>query len=278
MNQLLMTLRFYAIGSFYQAIGDFGGVHKSTAGKIVKTVTSAIASLRPGFVKLPSSEEEILCVQQNFYRIARLPRVVAALDCTHIRVCSPGGDNAEIFRNRKGYFSINTQAMCDSNLILLDVVARWPGSSHDSNIFDNSAARRKFEDGLVGNGLLLGDSGYPSRSYLITPLANPGNPAEILFNEAQIRSRNVIERCFGVWKRRFPVISVGMRCRIPLAQDIIIATAVLHNIARMQNNPEPLDEIPVAYDNNVIVDNEVVNHSIENDNVRRNLIDYFSSL
>lgn len=45
-----------------------------------------------------------------------------------------GGSNGEIFRNRKGYFSLNVQTMCDSNLKIMDIVARWPGSSHDSTI------------------------------------------------------------------------------------------------------------------------------------------------
>jgi hypothetical protein len=33
-----------------------------------------------------------------------------------------------------------------------------------------------------------------------------------------------------VWKRRFPCLDL-LRCHPPLAQDIIVATAVLHNIA-----------------------------------------------
>ncbi|KAJ8940706.1 hypothetical protein NQ318_009109 [Aromia moschata] len=50
---------------------------------------------------------------------------------------------------------------------------------------------------VYGDGLLVGDSGYAIKPYLITPLSNPNNPAEHLFNEAQIRTRNPIERCFG---------------------------------------------------------------------------------
>nr|CAI5828848.1 unnamed protein product [Callosobruchus analis] len=61
-----------------------------------------------------------------------------------MKIQSPGGDDAEVFRNRKGWFSINTQ-ICDANLNLLDVVARWPGSTHDNTIFNNCVVRRKFE-------------------------------------------------------------------------------------------------------------------------------------
>lgn len=40
----------------------------------------------------------------------------------------------------------------------------------------------------------------------MTPLLQTHNRAEELYNESQIRTRNVIERVFGVWKRRFPTI------------------------------------------------------------------------
>lgn len=47
----------------------------------------------------------------------------------------------EEFRNRKSVFSMNVQAVCDSQLILMNVVARWPGSTHDATIFNHSELR-----------------------------------------------------------------------------------------------------------------------------------------
>lgn len=245
MQQLLLTLRFYATGSFYVTVGDFGGLHNSTLCKIIKRVTEAISSMRPIFISLPKSREEILSVQEGFYKIARFPRVIAALDCSHVKIMSPGGDTAENFRNRKGYFSLNVQAMCNSTLHFLDIVTRWPGSTHDSLIFSNSAAKYQCDNGAFGNGIVLGDSGYFLNNYLLTPISNPQTQPEILYNESHIRTRNVIERCFGVWKRRFPVLSIGLRCKIPLAQDIIVATAILHNLARSRNEGEPPTDIEV---------------------------------
>jgi hypothetical protein len=40
-----------------------------------------------------------------------MPRVIGAIDCTRIRVESPGGPNAEIFRNRKSFF-FNQRSRC----------------------------------------------------------------------------------------------------------------------------------------------------------------------
>lgn len=104
-----------------------------------------------------------------------------------------GGDNAETFRNRKGYFSINTQCICNPSLKIMDIVARWPGSCHDQIIFDNSSIKHKFETGVI-KGYLLGDGGYEVKPYLMTPLLNPTTRSQQLYNESQIRTRNAIER------------------------------------------------------------------------------------
>ena len=106
-NQLLLTLRFYALGSMLFALGDFIGVSTSTASQIVKNVTIAIATLANQFIKLPEGDNELDKCKTEFYGIAKFPKVLGALDCTHVKIQSPGGDNAEAFRNRKGYFSIN---------------------------------------------------------------------------------------------------------------------------------------------------------------------------
>jgi hypothetical protein len=34
-DQLLVALRFYATGSFLSVAGDFGGIHKTTTGKLL---------------------------------------------------------------------------------------------------------------------------------------------------------------------------------------------------------------------------------------------------
>jgi len=150
--------------------GNFIGVHKSTASRRVKLVSHVIATLRLQFIKFPDIENNIKKLKQDFYNIAKFPMVIGAMDCTHIKIKSPGGDNAEAYRNRKGFFSINVQTICDANLKIQDIVARWPGSSHDSTIFNNSEIRRKFEMGEMSNNLIVADSGYAQRNYVMTRL------------------------------------------------------------------------------------------------------------
>jgi hypothetical protein len=53
-------------------------------------VTQAIADLRLQYIKFPVTEQEQSAVKQMFYSIARFPRVVGALGCTHVKIKSPG--------------------------------------------------------------------------------------------------------------------------------------------------------------------------------------------
>jgi len=93
----------------------------------------------------------------EFYAIAQFPGVLGGIDCTHVPTISPRGDLAEMFRNRKGYFSINIQTVTNARLMITDIVARWYGSAHDSTIFNNSTIRAQFENGPIPFSHLLGD-------------------------------------------------------------------------------------------------------------------------
>lgn len=121
-------------------------------------------------------------------------------------------------------------------------MARWPGSSHDSTIFNNCYRRALFEERMCGDSMLVGDSGYACRSYMMTPLDTARSLQEQLYNESQIRTRNPIERTFGVWKRRFPALALGMQVHWENTFSIIIATAVFHNILRRANEKVPPDD------------------------------------
>ncbi|XP_054259884.1 putative nuclease HARBI1 [Macrosteles quadrilineatus] len=247
-EKFLCTLRFYASDSFFINIGELSGLHKSTVSKIINEVSVAIACLCPQFIKMATTEEDIKRVKSGFYSKARFPNCVGAIDCTHVKIQSPGGPQAEVYRNRKGVFTKNVQAICDSTLMFRNIVARWPGNTHDAHIFNSSKVKRDFESNEFGNGVLVGDAGYGCTNYMITPLDSVTTPEEQLFQESQIRTRNPIERCFGVWKRRFPVLSLGIRVKEERVESIIVAAAVLHNVCISENEAVPPvnDEVEAA--------------------------------
>lgn len=90
LNQLLLTLRFYASGNFLITAADTVKVSKSSASKIVKKVSFAIARLGPEFIRMPTTERELLEAKMSFYAKARLPRIIGSVDCTHVKIQSPG--------------------------------------------------------------------------------------------------------------------------------------------------------------------------------------------
>ncbi|KAE9542262.1 hypothetical protein AGLY_003389 [Aphis glycines] len=221
MNQVLFTLRFYALGTMLISVADMFGVSVSSASRTIKNVSYAIAGLSGSFLKIPTND--LVETKMNMFKIARFHLVFGAIDCTHV------------------YFSLNVQALVNADLKFMDIVARWPGSAHDCNIFRNSRLYARLESGEFNNNAILEDSGYALKSYMLTPILNPVGRIKMLYNESQIRTRNIIERCFGVWKRRFPVLSLGMRLQLKTVQAIIVATAILHNICRDMNEDLPED-------------------------------------
>lgn len=108
--KILVALRFYAVGCFVQPLGDLFGISKSSACDVVAEVSFLIASkMRPHYVSLPNNPQDIKKGQVEFHRIAGFPFVIGAVDGTFIKIQSIGGVNAELYRNRKSFFSINCQ-------------------------------------------------------------------------------------------------------------------------------------------------------------------------
>ena len=85
-----------------------------------------------------------------------VPGVVGAIDFTQVKIQSPGGDDAELFHYKKGSFSLhNVQAICNSKLKFINIVARLRGFVHDTHIFENSSIGINLENGTQ-KVLLLG--------------------------------------------------------------------------------------------------------------------------
>ena len=211
-------------------LGDCHDVSQTTVSQCLKLVTRAIASLSRQYIVAPSGNN-LRRIVQDFYDIAGMPGVIGAIDCTHIAIQRPSVDNPEIFRCRKGYFSLNVQAVCGPDLRFHNVVARWPGSVHDSRIFGNSRLCADLEANLNPRYHLLGDAGYGLKGYLLTPVASPCNAQERSYNNSHTRTRNTVERAFGVLKRRFGYLGKKVRTALDTTKTVIVAAIVLHNIA-----------------------------------------------
>ncbi|KAJ1170459.1 hypothetical protein NDU88_002336 [Pleurodeles waltl] len=124
----------------------------------------------------------------------------------------------QVYRNQKSYHSMNVQMVCLADQYI----------SHVNAMFQRHRV------------WLLGDSGYPNLSWLLTPVRNPRTRAEERYNDAHGRTRRVIERTFGLLKARFRCLHVtgGSLFYSPKKTcQIIVACCMLHNLALRQQVP-----------------------------------------
>ena len=80
----------------------------------------------------PTSDAELHAAMQTF----NFPNCVGAIDGTHIKIKRPvyGTD----FNNRKGYYSILLQGICDGNGKFTSISCGHPGSIHDARMLKRS--------------------------------------------------------------------------------------------------------------------------------------------
>jgi hypothetical protein len=91
----------------------------------VKDVTDALVNHAGEFVRWPMTNTDRSKVKTGFYQQARFPNVIGCIDGTHVRIVAPGADE-NAYVNRKGFHSINVQAVCDHDGKIFSLDLRNP--------------------------------------------------------------------------------------------------------------------------------------------------------
>jgi len=81
-----------------------------------------------------------------------------SIDGTHIPITPPAMNHTDYY-DRKGWYSIITQAIVDHNGLFRDLCIGWPGNVHDARVFSNSTLYAKVNRGelLQGDSYTLGE-------------------------------------------------------------------------------------------------------------------------
>lgn len=242
LQQVCIGLRFYATGCMQLSLAAWINIDQSTVSRTVWHVSSTILRHYPNAFTIQTENSK-----SRFYEKYDIPNIIGCIDCTHVKILAPPYySHPEEYINRKKYYSINVQALCDSDCVFIDVVAAWPGSVHDSRIFKNSDLCRRLVSGQL-NGIILGDNGYGLTPYLMTPFLLPRNSGESLYNKVHKKARCTIERSFGQLKKRFYCLGSIIRCKLERIPTIIVACFILHNLAKSFNDPDP-DGVSESFD------------------------------
>ena len=212
-------------------VGDSHGVSPRATSNCINTVAKAICDNMHRFIRWPDEQESRLS-KLDFYQNERWPSIVGLIDGTQIPLYTPSHPADEaVYVNRKGFHAINVQIVCDRNLKIFNLDAGFPGSCHDAYILRNSHVWERFESNNMPNSWLLGDSGYPLQSWLLTPFLNPTNQAQERYNTRHKQIRSAVERCNGVLKMRWRCLTKPMMFQPARCSRIIASCGALHNFA-----------------------------------------------
>ncbi|TDG97605.1 hypothetical protein EPR50_G00228020 [Perca flavescens] len=208
---------------------------RATVHRAVHNTSRKALSLLPQVVRLPS-EEDLPHVGAGFARLAgsaAFNRVVGSIDGCHVRV-TPPIDDAACYLNRKIFYSVQFQAVCDHTAKFIDVFIGFPGSAHDARVLKHSPLyyhQRYPPPGFC----IIGDGGYPCLRQpiaLMTPYRQPlQNQLQVRFNGHLSRARCVVERAFGILKTRWRSIFLkALEVDVLYVPEVIACCTVLHNI------------------------------------------------
>lgn len=198
---------------------------------------------------------ELLWIQEEFAVISDFPGVVGVIDGCHIPISAPI-ENPNSYINRKGFYSILLQAICDHRMKFIDIYTGICGSVHDVRVWQLSDIKHMIDHNVQRyfphNSHLLADSAYPLSYYVLTPYRDNGhlNNIQHNYNRKLSKTRVIIERAFGLLKGRFRRLKYVYMYNTEMIPLIILACCVLHNIC-IDNEDEPPDVLePIGDGNN----------------------------
>ncbi|XP_018307793.1 putative nuclease HARBI1 [Mycetomoellerius zeteki] len=244
----------------YRSICDRFNVGRATALRAVRRVTRALFTIAPQFVSWPSNEDAQI-IMHKFEEVSGFPNTIDAIDGTHIRIEAPK-ENAVDYINRKGYHSIQLQAVCDHRALITHCYVGHPGSVHNQRIFRQSevATFLNIEEKFPNNSHLIGDAAYELHEHLLVPFKDNGHLSDVQkhYNFRHSSARTKIEQCFALLKGRLRSL---MHClpmvRVDLMPEYIVACCVIHNICILRR--DELIVIPLIAPEEVTVQDYDIN-------------------
>ena len=237
-----------ATGECYRSCGLMMGLAKPTVISCCHEFVQELCNFQNEIITFPSARADVIKKVQGFSMKSKVPNVVAAIDGSHIPIKAPLINHEDYF-NRKHFYSCLVQGVVDYTGLFLSVAAGFPGSLHDARMLRLTDFYRAAEDedilmeptldlgGTVIRPLVVGDSAYPLKTWLLPVLKDNGALTEDQkkFNKELSKARIISEHAFGLIKGRWRVLLKRLDEDHKRTPDTIVACCVLHNICIMRN-------------------------------------------
>ena len=208
----------------FRELSDNFNVSQSTAHAIVMKALELVCRISPQYIRWPNQcEKQARAV--IFRRLSKQDDVIGAIDGCHIRIQRPQRRGLD-YLNKKGYYSMLLQGICDDRGRFIDIFAGAPGRVHDARLLRLSSFYQECKEKME-NHRLLGDSAYICQdfTFILTPkrdndqLTEEERPA----NTSLSHGRVIIENVFGSMKCRFRRIRDVQNVKLDVMVRLIIA-------------------------------------------------------
>ncbi|XP_023224243.1 putative nuclease HARBI1, partial [Centruroides sculpturatus] len=242
----------------FRLAADRFNVCRRTAWKILHEFSSALLDLNKseGILSWPN-QEKAFKTSDYYTKKFGFPGVIGVVDGKHMAIKAPRNDHSSYY-NRKQFYSVILQAVCNEKLLFTDCYVGEAGSVHDACVYRRSTLSKRIDEG-VGFPIdthLLGDAAYPLNKYLLTPYRDNGHLTEIqsYFNTKLSKCRSSIERTFGLFVGRFRRFKLLDMHRLDLMVMLIMAGCILHNFSILEGDELNIEEerlvgVPVEIEN-----------------------------
>ena len=241
--QLAASLRWLA-GANHMCQQDNYEVGVSSFYECLWRVVYALDCILPDPVFNPQDANQMASLARNMHSRSRgtMAGCVGALDGMAIRIKRPqlkDCPNPALYKNRKGFYSINLQAIADADRRFLWWSMLTVGSTHDSLAWGMTAlAEQLREMGLPGGYWLAGDDAYVANEYMVTPYSTLNakrHRDKDSFNFFQSRCRINVECAFGILVEKFGCLRRPLGVTLAHTTTLVFVLMKLHNVTVDQN-------------------------------------------
>jgi len=232
----------------FRSVADRFGVSKDTVWRCVFNVANVLEQHVQNYIEWPEIHE-LLNIQQEFAIISNFPGVVGVIDDCHIPISAPT-EHPNSYINRKGFYSIILQGICNHKMKFIDVFTGICGSVHDARVWRLSDIKNMIDHDVERyfphHGHLLADSAYSLSYYMLTPYRDNGhlNDMQHNYNTKLSKTRVTIERTFGILKGQFRKLKYVYMYNTEMIPLVVLACCILHNIC-IDNEDEPFDILEI---------------------------------
>ena len=236
--KLAATLRWLAGSNFLDAV-DLFGLGKSTVYFVIWDVIYALDSC---LAKPWDPYDTRLLTDMAMRMYARSKETVegciGAIDGMAVKIKKPSKideDNTRNYMNRKGFYSINLQALADADKKIVWYSMDTQGSTHDSLAFRMCNLGQALQNKpLPTRFWIAGDEAYVCCNWLLTPYGvNSARKDRYKdnFNFYLSRCRINVECAFGILVQRFGILRRPMSCSLEHVTKVVAVCIHLHNFA-----------------------------------------------